>query len=271
MAGIVIPTTHCRVYRVKIRLTSNILGTVPRTQGVYRAYISQVARQALVKSGKLANGQAATEEAIDHCIAESEQSVREVEERGWTGFHQDDEGVAFLYNYHVRGFLAESARRQNPLVVGNTTYKQAQDKIKGYVFVLDRYIYLGRVDGVVERPLRAMTAMGPRIALARSDYIEAGKELTFHVAILGNVFKEEHHVPILRQLLAYGELQGLGQWRTGGHGQFVTQEIQPMRVVVDPQSGERSLVEDHGDHAAARSQRQNKDVKEEPDAPEDGD
>jgi hypothetical protein len=70
-----------------------------------------------------------------------------------------------------------------------------------------------------ERPLRAQTPMGERVALARSEMLDAGVHFSCGITVLEDVIGEE----VLRELLDYGYYQGLGQWRGGGYGQFTYQ------------------------------------------------
>ena len=72
-------------------------------------------------------------------------------------------------------------------------------------------------DGVLERPLRAETPKGPRVALAKSDKVDAGTELQFELGVI-----DEKLVPkaMLVALLKYGAHKGLGQFRNGGYGRF---------------------------------------------------
>jgi len=75
------------------------------------------------------------------------------------------------------------------------------------------------VDGVLERPLRAMTAQGPRVTVTRSDYIESGRQIRFTIGIMKNDKKVT--MDLIDTLLQYGEICGLGQWRgSGGYGRF---------------------------------------------------
>ena len=74
------------------------------------------------------------------------------------------------------GFLKES---------GNTLKDQLgirnlRSKIDQYIYILPRRIHFAKKpDGVLERPLRAMTMQGPRVALTRSDMVKAGTRLEF--------------------------------------------------------------------------------------------
>lgn len=67
-----------------------------------------------------------------------------------------------------------------------------------------------------ERPLRAMTALGPRVTVARSEQLPAG--VTFRCGL--TVFPGEITEEALRELLDYGFYCGLLQWRNGGFGSF---------------------------------------------------
>jgi hypothetical protein len=95
-----------------------------------------------------------------------------------------------------------------------TAYKK---KIDGLVFVTPREIPLQVVGEIafLERSLRAQTAQGERVSLARSEMIAAGSSIEFDVELL-DVFGEKH----LREWLDYGAKRGLGQWRNSGMGRF---------------------------------------------------
>ncbi len=58
---------------------------------------------------------------------------------------------------------------------------------------------------------------GPRVTLVRSDYVEAGTEFKATIRIISN---KEVTANIIREILAYGQFRGLGQFRNGSYGQF---------------------------------------------------
>jgi hypothetical protein len=68
-----------------------------------------------------------------------------------------------------------------------------------------------------QRSLRAMTAKGPRVSLAKSEVIEAGASVNFTLKVIKN---SEVTQNVLEKLFSYGELSGIGQWRNAGYGQF---------------------------------------------------
>jgi len=195
---------------VRVRLTEDMLGTVPKDKEVYASYIETKKPETQTEDET---------ETVDDAM--------ELEEKGWTGFHSDETGL-FIYDYMVKGFvryagnvLRESI--QNPSTstkkkpaYGITALKQ---RLTDFFFVYPRRIHLGKTepDGSIERPLRSMTTKGPRTSLARSDTIAAGTEFEFEYELLK--CKTLTHETIA-EILAYGERQGLGQWRNAGYGRF---------------------------------------------------
>jgi len=179
----------------KIELTTRMLGTVTKDPEVYRTYIES-------KKPEDKNGE-------DEYL-----TVEKVEEKGWTGFHIDENGL-FIYEYMIKGFLKNAGN----VLKAAKKVAALKSKIDNFVFIAPRRIYLGQKepDGMVERPLRAMTMKGPRVTLARSDYIKAGKMIEFEITLLQH---KEVTWKLLDSLLEYGQLMGLGQFRNGGYGRF---------------------------------------------------
>lgn len=240
-------------YNVEIELVEELLGTVPKNREVYTNFIAAKGRQMIEKQSKkgilLTGGTIPTDDQhqplngnfpsteggsqnITALLEEEVTTVEDLEERGWTGFHEDADGP-FLMDYMIKGFISEAARTKKE----DGTIKQLQDKVKRYVFVSPRRIRLpkpSRVEDysaqsdkpmiiktdkglVCERPLRAQTAQGPRVTVTRSDVVAAGTVLTFTLKVLGG---GGISATLLKTILSYGQFQGLGQWRSGGWGRF---------------------------------------------------
>lgn len=206
-----------RTYR--IRLIEPMLGTVPKDPAVYKAYIETKKKEHQAKYGNITAEALAEDEAAN---------VMKTEEKGWTGFMKDDVGGLFIYDYTIRGFLKASAdalaemltaQRKIGGVVTVDRLKAAKSKIDKFVFVVPRRIYLGKMepDGVVERPLRAQTMQGPRVTVARSDFVKEGIELEFTIKLIPN---KDITWDMLDFLMEYGEFSGLGQFRNGSYGRF---------------------------------------------------
>jgi len=213
-------------YVLEIELEEDLLGSTPKQREVYTSYVQAKAREAMLKGAAkkepvpLADGGAATAEAVEERLDEEPENIKEVEERGWTGFMEDDQGV-FLYDYAFKGFLCEAA---GTLKQWGTT-KALKDKFKRHVFIKPRRLRLTTAagapvkepDATLERPLRAMTQLGPRVTLARSDVIKAGSRLCLHLHVLKGAGITHK---CLQDVLEYGGYMGLGQWRSGGFGRF---------------------------------------------------
>lgn len=194
-----------RQYR--IRLLTDMLGTVPKSPEIYKDYIE-------------------TKKPVT--VEEDEYlTVEKIEDKGWTGFHSDDRGL-FIYDYMIRGMLKNAGEvlqqgieveKEKKGVVSKEKLRGIRGKIDKYVFISPRRIYLGKrePDGYVERPLRAMTMQGPRVSLARSDYVKEGLEIEFEIELIKN---KEITWDIIEKLLSYGKYCGLGQFRNGSYGRF---------------------------------------------------
>lgn len=180
--------------KIKIELTTQMLGTVTKDPEVYKTYIESKKPESIDEKEYL--------------------TVEKIEEKGWTGFHKDDKGL-FIYEYMIKGFLKHAGNVLKDIV----KIKALRSKIDNYVFISPRRIYLNqdKPDGIIERPLRAMTAQGPRVTIARSDYIKEGKKIEFEVTLIPH---KEITIKKIMELFKYGELMGLGQFRNGGYGRF---------------------------------------------------
>lgn len=187
-------------YRIKITFIEPLLGTVSKDPEVYAAYIASKAA------------------LTDEELAEELETVEKVEEKGWTGFHQVD-GKPILYNYVIKGFFKDACGMLRRVRGTQSAKLRAYKKvIDGLIFVSPRRIPInlnGHEMGILERPLRASTAQGERIALARSDTCPPGTMIEFEIEVLGGLSEET-----LREWLNYGKLRGLGQWRNAGYGSF---------------------------------------------------
>lgn len=158
------------------------------------------------------------------------ETIQEVETRGITVFFRDAEtGRPQIGDHMIYGFLKASAEalcktkpRKNGEILHSANYTHGI--INQHVRCQEEFIVFDR-DLVVEdgkpvhlqRSLRAITAQGPRVSLAKSEVVPAGAKLTFVLKVLSDSPMKEAH---LRELFSYGELCGLGQWRNAGWGQF---------------------------------------------------
>ena len=82
--------------------------------------------------------------------------------------------------------------------------------------------------GSCQRPLRASTPQGERIALANSETIPAGATMEFDIKLLSDT-----HVPLVTECLNYGKYRGTGQWRNSGKGRFTWELISTENDSID--------------------------------------
>lgn len=198
-------------YDITLELLEPQLGTVPKNQDIYKTFIASKVFDA-VEDGII------SQEDAEAKALEEVETVQTIEEKGWTGFMKDAKGH-FIYDYMVKGFICESARTMKQ----HGALKQLQDKFKRYVFVMPRRIYIPEPTEWLERPLRAQTAQGPRVALTRSDLIPAGTLLTFQLVVMapGGIKRN-----LIEEVLDYGQYIGLGQWRSGSYGRFAVNSFE---------------------------------------------
>jgi len=145
-----------------------------------------------------------------------------------TGFHRNEDGCPVLLDYHIRGFFKDACgmlrRVDGTLSKRVRAYRKIVD---GLIFVQPRQIVLqmpgGEDVGILDRPLRASTAQGERVSLARSEMCPARTEVSFTVVVLGPIRERKNVLPVeelLREWLSYGQFHGIGQWRNAGWGAF---------------------------------------------------
>lgn len=203
--------------KVKITFMEELLGTLPNTEEVYLEFIGAKAPDA----AKIEDEVAAL-------------GVDEVAIKGTTVFPRTVDGIPFLYDYQVKGFFKdacsmlarltgkdENGKKKKAVNESGklTSYKKIID---GLIFVEPREIVLHIVGemGKCERPLRAQTAQGERIALASSEALPARTWLECEIICLN-----PNHEVVVREWLNYGAYRGIGQWRNSGKGRFSWEEL----------------------------------------------
>jgi hypothetical protein len=185
-------------YHVKVTFITPVLGAQP-TRDVASEYIASKVEET---AGQLPDDEWA--------------SLPESLEKGTTVFHKFSNGQPLFFDYQFKGFLKEAGRLFN----GLRGVRALRSKIDNMVFVEPRQIAIHLPEGgmidYLERPLRAETAQGPRVALARSEKLPEGTWFECDLQVYDGPITDE----ILRDLLTYGADKGLGQWRNGGYGRF---------------------------------------------------
>lgn len=191
--------------KIKATFTENILGTSTSNEDLFLDFIASKAPDASTLEEEVA--------AI---------GVEEVADKSMTIFPRTPEGNPFIYDYQIKGFFKDAAGMLRKIPsMQSAKIKAYKKEIDGLIFVSPRKIEIAtdRPIKTCQRPLRASTPQGERIALAISEEIEAGATIEFTIKLL----KDDLEAAII-EWLDYGELRGLGQWRNSGKGKF-TYEI----------------------------------------------
>jgi len=155
----------------------------------------------------------------------------DVDPKGLTGFNSDETG-AFLFDYQLKGAVKDAFGMLRRVVGSQASKVKAYLKeIDGLVFVTDRRVYLQFPEGtdpdnlrINVRPLRAKTAQGERVSIARSYEAPVGTRAEFTFMILGGAIKEAH----IRELLWYWGWRGWGCWRNASWGRVKIVAFEPV-------------------------------------------
>lgn len=187
---------------VKLTFTDDLLGTSSGNPELHREFIASKAPDA-----------AKMEEEVTSL------GVEAVEEKSMTVFPKMADGTPYLWDYQIRGFFKEicGAMRGIP-GTKSSKVKAYKKKVDNTIFVEPREIPLdlhGMKIADCQRPLRASTMQGERIALANSEVCPQGTTCEFDVLCM-----VDEDVDMLREWLEYGKYKGIGQWRNSGKGRF---------------------------------------------------
>lgn len=200
---------------VTIKGKQPILGSVSLDKEIFTKYIASKAKD---------NEKEKANADVENVIDGAEKT---------TGFYRDSKGRPIIKAYQIKGFMKESCKAlKDQLGICSCV-----SKIDNFVFFVEDNINFkcnGKVvkdiTGYLERPLRGETAQGPRVSLAKSERIDDW-ELTFTIKVLENKKTAKSvalTMDVVKEILSYGELKGLLQWRNAGYGSF---EIVSMKEV----------------------------------------
>ena len=199
-----------REMKVRITFIEPILGTQPADPELHTRFIAS--------------------KAPDHETMAEEvaaMGAAEVEERSKTIFPKMEDGTPFLWDYQIKGFFKDSCgmlrRVSSSKSKKLTAYKK---EIDGLIFVEPRRIPLWMPSDLdltatdCQRPLRAQTPQGERVALAHSEEAPAGTYIEMTITCL-----KDELMPLVVEWLDYGKLRGIGQWRNSGRGRLIWEEL----------------------------------------------
>lgn len=203
-------TVHARITFIE-----EILGTASGNQALHSEYIASKAPDAETMKQEVA--------AI---------GVERTTEKTMTIFPRNDRDEEILWPYQIKGFFKSAQKTANMISEKNrfpylTAYKSKIDNLIFVKAVQDEWgqqgtgIVIHYPEGIedspdCERPLRAETAQGPRVALAHSETCPKGSWCEFDVLTRDDKLEYNIH-----EWLNSGIFYGIGQWRNADKGRFV--------------------------------------------------
>lgn len=190
-----------KTLKIKVTFTEEVLGTASSNPHIHEEYIASNAPDA---------------QNIEQEVAAI--GPEEVFEKQMTIFPKDKDGNPILWDYQWKGFFKDACGMLRK-VPGSECgkIKAFKKEIDGLIFVEPRMIPInvnGEI-GVCQRPLRANTPQGERVALASSETVPAGSSVIFSVVLMCDT-----HEKMIKETLEYGKRRGFGQWRNSGKGRF---------------------------------------------------
>lgn len=192
--------------KAKITFLDEVLGTASNNPEIHSEFIAS---------------KAPTVESADEEVAAI--NVEEEIEKSMTVFPKNEDGNPILFDYQVKGFFKDACGvlRRVPGTKASKI-KAYKKEIDGLLFITPRMIPLNMPGtmGECQRPLRAATAQGERIALAHSEAAPAGTTIEIEIQCMTKDMYD-----LARECLEYGKLRGIGQWRNSGKGRFIYEEI----------------------------------------------
>lgn len=201
--------------RIKVTLIDEMLGTNPSVKDIHGRFISSKAPDAETREDELAH------------LPKEDVIANEM-----TVFYRDDDGNPAMACYHMYGFFKSACGYLRKVSGSESSKLKAYKKaIDGLIKVYadssnkaNRYISLelpdGEYIGNCQRPLRAQTMQGERVALANSETVPAGTTFECDIVVFDpSLWKA------IEEWLDYGEFNGLGQWRSSGKGAFTWEYV----------------------------------------------
>lgn len=235
-------------FKIKLTLQRSMLGTNPSDPDIHETHIIEKEKKLIKERSKL---EKQVNKYLDAKIISDEKKSSELEklknrigeindlignderqrdDKGVTVFFRNDDGKICISDHMIYGFLkhaAEAIGRTLPQKKGVILHSigYTQSIINQHISIIEEFIpcssdivrdEFGKPKYFI-RSLRAMTPQGPRVSIAKSEYIKEGAYFEFTIGILSDSPLEESH---LRDMFDYGEIVGLGQWRNAKHGTF---------------------------------------------------
>jgi len=236
--------------KVCLELTEEMLGTASVDPEIHRKYIAARGPNAKSREEEIAS-------LGEYEFANKSMTIFPREDRDKEG---RPGGRPIMWDYQIKGFFKDACGMLSRVKgegkgTRSSKIKAYRKVIDGLIFVEPRKIPIVLPEGydmdiedgylklpTCQRPLRAQTAQGERVALAESEVVPERSIMNFNVVLLDPAYEN-----VVREWLDYGALRGLGQWRNSGKGRFKWREIEAgalrMETEIKENVGDRREVE----------------------------
>lgn len=236
--------------RVRVVMSQPLLATLPDNPDLYKEFIvnrrpnnpnmvEEIALHKAAMDKQIAEREAAIAEKIAKAKADGVEIEKELEDKPVTVFARNAKQELVIRDYYVRGFMKASLRAFIELGIAPTglnawNFKGAVDQ---FLQVGPVHIPLLQANGEViseaagynVRSQRVTTMQGDRVCLACSEELPAGTMAEFDIkwfkSSSGKAKQAIWEKALVGYLLDFGQVVGLGQWRSGGYGRFTWSEV----------------------------------------------
>lgn len=194
--------------KIKVTFDEEVLGTANANPDIHQEWIASKA-----------NDEAKAKEEVEAINSE------ETFEKSMTIFPKDKNGTPFVWDYQWKGYLKDAFKALKKVPKSECgKIKAYKQEIDGLIFPAPRKIKInipeGESIGICQRPLRASTPQGERVALASSETAPEGSTMEFEIMLLADTKDSNVHEKAVIEALNYGRLRGFGQWRNASKGRF---------------------------------------------------
>jgi hypothetical protein len=232
--GVVIYNKQRKVmnqFKISITFTRPILGSQPSDPEIRKKYIA-----AKMTAGRTGMSGAAAMNKIEGELEnlkadlDYQKKIEDTESKGLTIFYRDENGNPSMSDIQIRGFMKDAfafvakdlkiaalKKKDGSDYSGEQKYR---DFIGGRISFDKMYYPIGGDIEYFERPLRAMTMMGPRVSIAGSEICRNPN--TINVLITTT---DDLNESVIRAIFDRGLFKGISQWSNAQYGCF-TYEIE---------------------------------------------
>jgi hypothetical protein len=202
-----IKMTEPKSLKVRINFFEEVLGTSSNNPNIHSEFIASKSEDAMKMEEEI--------EAI---------GVSDYIDKAMTVFPRNKDGQPIFWDYQIKGFFKDSCGALRKVTGSKCSKVKAYKKeIDGLLFVYPRQIPIHMPEGgfvsSCERPLRAQTAQGERVALANSETVPENSYIEIEIECMTDAMYD-----LGVECLDYDKRRGIGQWRNSGKGRF-TYEI----------------------------------------------